>query len=143
METEIKVVSPIWWNIMVFFGVFFLQNPRHSKLEKADILEMTVRYLRNVQRQQVKSKLDYPFVPYYGMAILFSPHSHQLNQTEAWSIKQTVLRWYLMGISVSELTAVREHDEYDDVRYKSVSVFETTTHNGLRLRLCLSVLNLP
>ena len=70
----------ILWFFLVFF---FLQNPRHSKLEKADILEMTVRYLRNVQRQQVKSKLDYPFVPYYGMAILFSPHSHQLNQTEA------------------------------------------------------------
>ncbi|XP_071805971.1 uncharacterized protein [Asterias amurensis] len=33
-------------------------NPRHSKLEKADILEMTVRYLRNVQRQQVKTSVD-------------------------------------------------------------------------------------
>ncbi|XP_030843279.1 transcription factor HES-1 [Strongylocentrotus purpuratus] len=28
-------------------------NPRHSKLEKADILEMTVRYLRSIHRQQL------------------------------------------------------------------------------------------
>ena len=28
----------------------------YSKLEKADILELTVKYLRNVQRQQVSGK---------------------------------------------------------------------------------------
>ncbi|XP_055952417.1 transcription factor HES-4-A-like [Argiope bruennichi] len=28
-------------------------NARHSKLEKADILEMTVKYLKNLQRQQI------------------------------------------------------------------------------------------
>ncbi|XP_022090493.1 transcription factor HES-4-B-like [Acanthaster planci] len=33
-------------------------NSRHSKLEKADILEMTVRYLRNVQREQVKASFE-------------------------------------------------------------------------------------
>ncbi|XP_070560736.1 transcription factor HES-1-like [Ptychodera flava] len=32
-------------------------SSRHSKLEKADILEMTVKYLRNVQRQQMNAAL--------------------------------------------------------------------------------------
>ncbi|XP_077998418.1 transcription factor HES-1-A-like [Glandiceps talaboti] len=32
-------------------------SSRHSKLEKADILEMTVKYLRNVQRQQMSAAL--------------------------------------------------------------------------------------
>lgn len=37
-----------------FFSLFFLppQNARHSKLEKADILEMTVKHLQQLQRQQ-------------------------------------------------------------------------------------------
>ena len=38
-----------------------LQPARHSKLEKADILEMTVRHLQNVQRQQL------------AMAVTFDP----------------------------------------------------------------------
>ncbi|XP_071945999.1 uncharacterized protein [Antedon mediterranea] len=32
-------------------------SSRHSKLEKADILEMTVKYLRNMQRHQIASAL--------------------------------------------------------------------------------------
>jgi len=35
--------------------IFLLQPARHSKLEKADILEMTVKHLQNVQRQQLTS----------------------------------------------------------------------------------------
>ena len=38
--------------------VFFLilqQSTCHSKLEKADILEMTVRYLRGIQRQRINT----------------------------------------------------------------------------------------
>ena len=34
------------------FSFQLLQPARHSKLEKADILEMTVKYLENLQRQQ-------------------------------------------------------------------------------------------
>lgn len=34
------------------FFVVYLQPARHSKLEKADILEMTVKHLQNLQRQQ-------------------------------------------------------------------------------------------
>lgn len=30
-----------------------VQSSRHSKLEKADILEMTVKHLRNLQRLQL------------------------------------------------------------------------------------------
>lgn len=37
--------------------VSFTQSSRHSKLEKADILEMTVRYLRNTQRRQISGKI--------------------------------------------------------------------------------------
>ncbi|XP_072035965.1 uncharacterized protein [Amphiura filiformis] len=33
-------------------------NSRHSKLEKADILEMTVRYLRTIQRQQISASVN-------------------------------------------------------------------------------------
>ena len=35
------------------FGFVYLQPARHSKLEKADILEMTVKHLETLQRQQV------------------------------------------------------------------------------------------
>ena len=36
--------------------MFFLQQSTcHSKLEKADILEMTVRYLRGIQRQRMST----------------------------------------------------------------------------------------
>ncbi|XP_022090495.1 transcription factor HES-1-like [Acanthaster planci] len=33
-------------------------SSRHSKLEKADILEMTVKYLRNMQRQQMSAAIN-------------------------------------------------------------------------------------
>lgn len=36
-----------------FFFFFYFQPARHSKLEKADILEMTVKHLQTVQRQQL------------------------------------------------------------------------------------------
>lgn len=38
-------------NKRTFF--FPTQSSRHSKLEKADILEMTVKHLRNLQRVQM------------------------------------------------------------------------------------------
>lgn len=31
----------------------YFQNAQYSKLEKADILELTVKHLRNVQRHQM------------------------------------------------------------------------------------------
>lgn len=37
------------------YFVFSLQPSRHSKLEKADILEMTVKHLQTVQRQQLST----------------------------------------------------------------------------------------
>lgn len=36
------------------------QSSRHSKLEKADILEMTVKHLRNLQRAQMTGKFNIP-----------------------------------------------------------------------------------
>lgn len=38
---------------LIFVNIFFLQPARHSKLEKADILEMTVKHLQNLQRRQM------------------------------------------------------------------------------------------
>lgn len=38
------------------FACYVLQSSRHSKLEKADILEMTVKHLRNLQRVQMSGK---------------------------------------------------------------------------------------
>lgn len=35
---------------------FVPQSSRHSKLEKADILEMTVKHLRNLQRVQMSGE---------------------------------------------------------------------------------------
>lgn len=40
----------------LIFMVFLPQSPRHSKLEKADILEMTVKYLRSVHGRHVAGK---------------------------------------------------------------------------------------
>uniref|UniRef100_UPI00398EC5C4 hairy-related 9 isoform X2 n=1 Tax=Pristiophorus japonicus TaxID=55135 RepID=UPI00398EC5C4 len=41
---------------------FFFQSSRHSKLEKADILEMTVKHLRNLQRVQMTALTADPTV---------------------------------------------------------------------------------
>ena len=41
------------------FNVFFFQNSCYSKLEKADILEMTVQHLKNLKSQQVAGKQFY------------------------------------------------------------------------------------
>lgn len=38
------------------FSCYVPQSSRHSKLEKADILEMTVKHLRNLQRVQMSGK---------------------------------------------------------------------------------------
>lgn len=38
-----------------------IQSSRHSKLEKADILEMTVKHLRNLQRVQMSGKFLHIF----------------------------------------------------------------------------------
>lgn len=47
--------SPALTNCLLLLPSLFslLQPSRHSKLEKADILEMTVRHLQNMQRQQM------------------------------------------------------------------------------------------
>lgn len=44
--------------IILFFHVLFLQPARHTKLEKADILEMTVKHLQSVQRQQLNMAIQ-------------------------------------------------------------------------------------
>lgn len=45
----------------LFFLRVFPQSSRHSKLEKADILEMTVKHLRNLQRVQMSGKFLQPY----------------------------------------------------------------------------------
>lgn len=61
-DTEYNFIvfdSPSWVIVLFFFHsfnphqFFSLQPARHSKLEKADILEMTVKHLETLQRQQV------------------------------------------------------------------------------------------
>ena len=42
--------------VLCFLVPSYLQSSRHSKLEKADILEMTVKYLRNMQRQHMSGE---------------------------------------------------------------------------------------
>jgi hypothetical protein len=45
------------------FSFFFLLKPvRNHKLEKADILEMTVKHLRNLQKQKLASNLKNEFI---------------------------------------------------------------------------------
>lgn len=41
-----------------FCFLFYLQPARHTKLEKADILEMTVKHLQSVQRQQLSMAIQ-------------------------------------------------------------------------------------
>jgi hypothetical protein len=48
------------------FSFFLLLKPvRNHKLEKADILEMTVKHLRNLQKQKLASKLKFDFKNLY------------------------------------------------------------------------------
>lgn len=49
-DVSARKSSPI---IYPAIEILFLQPARHSKLEKADILEMAVKHLQNVQRQQL------------------------------------------------------------------------------------------
>lgn len=44
--------------LIILFSVLFLQPARHTKLEKADILEMTVKHLQSVQRQQLNMAIQ-------------------------------------------------------------------------------------
>ena len=41
---------------------FMFQGTRHNKMEKADILEMTVKHLRQIQRQQFAGKFIIIFI---------------------------------------------------------------------------------
>lgn len=52
-----------------------MQSSRHSKLEKADILEMTVKHLRNLQRMQMSGKFTYSCTCVSGC--LIKPHFKQ------------------------------------------------------------------
>ena len=52
-------------NNMASLLFFHVQTSRYSKLEKADILEMTVKHLRSVQRQQLTGE--------WLLALFFSP----------------------------------------------------------------------
>ena len=59
-----------------------LQSARYSKLEKADILELTVRHLREVQRNNMTCEyLNTPVTPVitpttlHGIRILLNRHT--------------------------------------------------------------------
>lgn len=51
---------------LAFLASSSVQSSRHSKLEKADILEMTVKHLRNLQRAQMTGKDCLQRVPLCG-----------------------------------------------------------------------------
>ena len=57
-------VTPLSVLKLIFILLLILQSSRYSKLEKADILEMTVKHLRSVQRQQISGM--------YTIIVLFS-----------------------------------------------------------------------
>lgn len=59
-------MTPSTPRLLVRFSLSFLasvQSSRHSKLEKADILEMTVKHLRNLQRAQMTGECGLPRPP--------------------------------------------------------------------------------
>lgn len=51
LEFDVKCAINV--NVFSTFSRTVPQSSRHSKLEKADILEMTVKHLRNLQRVQM------------------------------------------------------------------------------------------
>ncbi|KAL5287661.1 hypothetical protein ACFFRR_008514 [Megaselia abdita] len=52
---KLRVIQRLCTN---FGFLFYLQPARHTKLEKADILEMTVKHLQSVQRQQLSMAIQ-------------------------------------------------------------------------------------
>lgn len=50
-------------DLTFFLASSSVQSSRHSKLEKADILEMTVKHLRNLQRAQMTGEGGLPRPP--------------------------------------------------------------------------------
>ncbi|KAM6402522.1 transcription factor HES-4 isoform 2-T2 [Rhynochetos jubatus] len=82
-------------------------SSRHSKLEKADILEMTVKHLRNLQRAQMTGKRD-PLARGWGGSGLGHPRdrapdlpltSCPLSPPAALSADPTVLGKYRAGFN--------------------------------------------
>lgn len=49
-----------------------LQSSRHSKLEKADILEMTVKHLRNLQRLQMAGMCSCAVIIFIKVILFFT-----------------------------------------------------------------------
>jgi hypothetical protein len=51
-----------------------VQGSRHSKLEKADILEMTVEHLRSIQRQKMSGDYHASFLIHLTVVVLCHIH---------------------------------------------------------------------
>jgi hypothetical protein len=51
-----------------------MEGSRHSKLEKADILEMTVEHLRSIQRQKMSGDYHASFLIHLTVVVLCHIH---------------------------------------------------------------------
>lgn len=72
---------------------FSVQSSRHSKLEKADILEMTVKHLRNLQRAQMTGEGGWPRPP---LRASLSPRG-DFFQTSARGCERHSATFYCLG----------------------------------------------
>lgn len=78
---------------LAFLASSSVQSSRHSKLEKADILEMTVKHLRNLQRAQMTGEGGLPHPP---LRASLSPGG-DFFQTSARGCERHSATFYCLG----------------------------------------------
>lgn len=78
---------------LAFLASSSVQSSRHSKLEKADILEMTVKHLRNLQRAQMTGEGGWPHPP---LRASLSPGG-DFFQTSARGCERHSATFYCLG----------------------------------------------
>jgi len=86
-------------NAEVVVRAVLLQSSYYSKLEKADILEMTVKYLNSLRRQRVAGKLLFYDVVTVSLACMCAWRCWRPWQV--WNLVYKVTQKFLKGIEIS------------------------------------------
>lgn len=81
---------------------FSFQTSRYSKLEKADILEMTVKHLRSIQRSQMAGKNRFSFL-----------HINETEEIGFLKLQQSCTINLEVAFNLYSLLNIFKHDDFD------------------------------
>ncbi|XP_038078307.1 protein deadpan-like [Patiria miniata] len=110
-------------------------NSRHSKLEKADILEMTVRYLRNVQRQQVKASMETDPAVITQYRTGFAECMGEVSRYLGGAIEENPeVRARLIGHLAGFCASTNQRQQQQSARYAAVTSAQTQSPGTSRVQ---------